>query len=288
VGKENEASTRIKKIQTTRSSEDSLYKWSQKAGDYVKNFRGYYLATRTFTEAMEKADTAFAARQYDEVRTILEQLSDDVTLTDGQEQQRQQFRTKVDLTEFRGKLQAQVQKADDLLKQEKFLEAEEAYQVAQEMLQSGEASVLPAEEAKSVGRGIAGKLGQLTSNRTLRDAQAAVEKARASGDKKALILALRALQRIHRDEKIKEKIKEEINGLQSDICLTKGREHKKQGNIPMAYESSRWTTPWPRRSRNAGSGSRWPRPTNCASTGSSPRRSRRTRSREGRSPRQQR
>ncbi len=239
VGKETEAGLRIRKIQKVRSTEDPLYLWAQKAADYVKNFRGYYLATRTFTEAMDKADKAFAGQQYDEIRRILRQLSDDVTLTDGQEAQRKQFLAKVDLTEFRGKLQAQIQKADDLVKQEKFLEAEEAYQIAQEMLQGDQARVLPADEAKSVGRSIATKLGQLASNRTLRDAQAAVEKARASGDKKALIVALRTLQRIHRDEKAKEKIKEEINGLQSDICLEAGREYKKQGNIPKAYEEFR-------------------------------------------------
>lgn len=239
VGKQNEASLRIKKIQTARSAEDPLYKWAQEAGDYVKNFRGYYLATRTFTEAMAKAETAFTGRQYEEVRLVLRKLSDDVTLTDGQEAQRKQFLANMDLTEFRGKLQGQIQKADDLLKQEKFLEAEEAYQAAQEMLQGGEASILPADEAKSVGGSIATKLGQLTSNRTWRDAEAAVEKARASGDKKALIDALRAWLRIQRDDKAKERINEEVSGLQSDICLAAGREHKKQGNIPKAYEEFR-------------------------------------------------
>jgi len=237
VAKENEAASRIKKVQSALSSDDNLYKWVQKARDYVRNFRGYYIATRTFREAMAKAEKAFAARQYDEVRLVLQEVSRDVTPTPGQKALMKDFLVKVDLTEFRQKLQGQVQKADDLLGQDKFAEAEQAYQLAQETLQSDEASVLPAKEAQTVGRNIAGKLSKLTSSRTLRDRVAAVEKARAAGDKEKLIAALRGMDSLQPSDKIKG----EIKSIQSEIAMAKGREYKAAGKIAEArkmFESS--------------------------------------------------
>ena len=232
VSKENQAGSRIKQVQSSVSSDSPLYRWAQESRDYVRNFRGYYIATRTYTEAVVKAKAASAARQYDEIRLIFQQLRQEVTLTTGQEDAVKELLATADLAEFQGKLQAKILQADDLLKQDKFLEAEQAYQQAQELLQSDEASILPGEEAKKVGRSIAGKLGRLTSNRTLRDALGAVDKARAGGDKQMLILALRTLDRIRPDDKIKG----EIKTLQSAVALAKGREHKAAGAMDKARE----------------------------------------------------
>jgi len=231
---EDVARERVKKIEATRAD---LYRWAKIAKDYIRNFTSYYIATRTFREAMGKARTAFDARQYDEARLVLRREMRNVSPTPLQQQEVKDFIAKVDLTEFRERLTLEIQRADGFVKQIKFMEAEEAYQRAQDLLESEEASILPAEEAKRLGQSIAGKLAQLTSNRTLNDAVRAVEKARASGDKRALLLALQGLQRIQPSDQVKD----EILTIRSEMALDQGRRLEAAGQIEQArkqYEAS--------------------------------------------------
>jgi len=233
---ENAATEAIKDIDRARGD---LRQWLGIARDYVRGFRAYRIATRTLREKLALAEQAFANRQWDEARLIVRRDLRDIEagLTVAQRDEVKAFLTKVDLTEFREVLAAAIQKADGFVQQNKFAEAEEAYVHAQDVLEGDEAAVLPAEEAKQAAQSIAAKLGQLTSSRTLSDALQAVEKATASGDKRASILAYQGLYRIKPDDAVKEK----ILSLRAEAALDEGRRVEAAGQFDQArklYEQS--------------------------------------------------
>ncbi|MCD6304207.1 MAG: hypothetical protein J7M21_04515, partial [Planctomycetes bacterium] len=229
VKKEAQAMDRAKKVQATRRE---LYDWSVSAKRMIADFHPYYVATRTFREAMAQAEKQFEARHFDEARLILSRQLRGVSPTRRQTERMRRFLAKVDLTELTGKLAAQIQKADDLVAQNKFAEAEQAYQKAQEMLASEQASILPPEQAGRTSRSIAEKLKRLTENRALRDAVAAVEQARQSGDKSRLLAALRQLNRVQPSEKVAA----EMQTIQAELALARGRESKAAGKIEEARQ----------------------------------------------------
>ena len=116
-------SAAIERNNWVQANRDDLGDWARRARGNLKSFRSYYLGTRQFRETMERADKAFQKRDYDETRMILQRELRDVVLTPDQERQVERFRDMVNLTEFRGLLVGQMQKAEDLLSQNKFAEA---------------------------------------------------------------------------------------------------------------------------------------------------------------------
>jgi len=228
--KQNDTARQIKLVQGKYSS---LATWAREARDYERNFDSYYTATRSFREAITRARDEFGTGRYGEARLIIRRDLRDVSLTTGQEELVDKFLREVDLKEFREQLAAQVQKADDLAGEGKFREAEEAYQQAQALLRTERASVLPADEGKTQGRTIAAKLKSLTENRAVQLAMAEVAKARASGDKSALVDKLRNLDRLQPSDPIKE----EIRTLQAEIHLAVGRDLVAAGKTDQARQA---------------------------------------------------
>lgn len=228
--KQDETAKQVKWVQSKYAS---LVAWSREAKQYERSFDSYYTLTRSFREAMVKARQQLRERHYDEARLIIQRdLLRAVSPTPQQHELIQKFLKEVDLTELREQLAARIQKGDDLAQQSlaqagKFIEAEEAYTQAQELLQGERASILPADEAKAEGQKIAAKLKALTENRTLREHMAAVDKARASGDKNLLLIALRGLDRIQPSDQIKE----EMQTIQAEVALAKGREYIAAGKM---------------------------------------------------------
>lgn len=227
IARKDIADAENKKLDAQRGD---LHAWTQKARKHILSLDSARKVTQSYRETEALARTEFQARRYQEARRIMDRELGDVALTPQLEAEKEAFIRLVNQTEFRGKVTALIERADDMVQQSKFTEAEDAFLRGQELLAMPEASELPPGEAKTFGRTIAEKLKNLTENRTLNDALESVERARAGGDKSLLVVALRALYRLQPDEKITD----EISSIQSDLALAKGRQLKAAGQISEA------------------------------------------------------
>ncbi len=230
VASENQASEQLRRIQ--RSRED-LVRWTRESMHYIHSHRRFYTATRKFREHMKRAREEFADKRYDEARIVANLLAKTEGLTAEHKEKIAEFLREVDLTEFREQVAQQRQIAADLAAQNEFLQAERAFQQIQELLQSDQAKILPDDEAAEVRQNVTERLKALTSTRTLSEAIAAVDKARAGGDKRSLLLALRSLQRIRPSDEVAA----EIATIQAEDALNRGRQYKASGQIE---EARKW------------------------------------------------
>jgi len=153
-----------------------------------------------------------------------------VILTPQLEAEKSRLVQLIDEMEFRSQVQAQIQKAEGLVQQSKFDEAEKCYEALRDMLTSEQASALPSEEIRGYNQKISDALGKISGNRTLNERLERVEKARASGDKRLLIVALIGLDGIQPSQSIKD----EIQTLRSEVALAHGRELKAEGKVEEA------------------------------------------------------
>lgn len=229
VAKEVAAADENKKLQSQRSD---LREWTNEAGGRVKNLVRDRKATQSYREAEGLARKEFEAGRHEEARQVMYRELVGVSLTPQLDAERLKFLEKVDQTEFRAKIQALIQRADDMVQQDKFTEAEDALDKGRDLLDTDQVTVLPSEEVATFKRTITDKLKKLNENRTLNDALESLERARAGGDKGLLLVALRALYR----RQPSEKITEEIATIQSDLALARGRELKAAGKISEARE----------------------------------------------------
>ncbi len=204
--------------------------WIDNASNRVKNFSDERMATQAYRTAEKTARDLFSRRNYEEARHVMQRDLTGVILTPQLEAEKAKFLLLIGETEFRNQAQAQIQKAENLVQQSKFDEAEKSYETAQDMLHSEQASALPREEIKGYDQKISDALAKITGNRTVNQAQADVEKMRGGGDKRLLISALRRLDRIQPSQAIKD----EIQSLQSEVALATGRELKADGKIDEA------------------------------------------------------
>jgi tetratricopeptide (TPR) repeat protein len=225
--KEDAAGQAGKKLQTEGGIPRD---WTVRAANRVKNFRDERLATQSYRQAEGMARALLERRDYEGARRTMQQELTGVTLTPQLEAEKAKFLRLVDEMEIRSQIQAQIQKAESLVQQNKFDEAEKAYEAAQDMLRSEQASALPREEIRGYDQKISAALAKITGNRTVNQAVEEVEKARASGDKRLLIVALRRLDRLQPSQAIKD----EIQTLQSEVELDEGRKCKSVGDIPGA------------------------------------------------------
>jgi len=241
----NLADQRASDLQKTH---DHLKKWTRQAKDYVRNCEAYYDTTRRGREAIGLAIDALEREQFQEARDILKRELQGTVIPDGTALQveLEQLKNRINYRELKTKLTAEMQEADSLLARNKFLEAEQAYQKAQQTLQSEASKSMPAEERSKIARVIATKLKQLTSSHTLNQALAAVDDARTKGDKKLLVAALRNLLRMTKEPAKQKAIQDEITTLESDIELERGRQLKMAGKIAearAAFEKSNQIKP---------------------------------------------
>ncbi len=229
IAKKDAADRENKRLDAQRGD---LHDWTQKARGRIVSLSSARKATQSYRDTEALARKEFLAGRYEVARQMMRQELAGVSLTPQLEAEKEAFLLTVNQTEFRAKITALIQRADDMVQQVKFIEAEATFLRGQELLASPEASELPPGEAREFGRTIADKLKNLTENRTLNDARASVERYRDGGDKSLLVLALRALYRLQPDEKITE----EISTIQSDLALAKGRQLKAAGKISEARD----------------------------------------------------
>jgi tRNA A-37 threonylcarbamoyl transferase component Bud32/tetratricopeptide (TPR) repeat protein len=219
VSKEDVAGQANKRLQT----EGGIARdWTVNAANRVKNFHDERLATQSYRQAELSARARFDRRDYAGAKLAMHDELVGVALTPQLEAEKARFLQLINETEFRNQIQAQIQKAESLVQQVKFDEAEKCYEAARDMLTSEQASSLKSEEVKTYTRHISDAMAKITGNRTLNERLERVEKARASGDKLLLIVALIALDEIQPSQSHKD----EIQTLRSEVALAKGRELK--------------------------------------------------------------
>ena len=204
--------------------------WIDTAANRVKNFGEERMATQSYRQTEDSARVLFERRDYEKARKAMHDELVGVALTPQLESEKAKFLQLINETEFRNQVQAQIQKAEGLVQQSKFDEAETCYEALQDMLRSEPASELPRDEIRGYDQKISGALAKITGNRTVNQALSDVEKARAGGDKRLLIVALRRLDRLQPSQAIKD----EIQTLQSEVALAEGRELKAAGKIEEA------------------------------------------------------
>jgi tetratricopeptide (TPR) repeat protein len=224
VAKADAAGQANKKLQTEGGIP---HDWTVSAANRVKILRDERLATQSYRQAEASARARFDRRDYAGARQAMHDELTGVALTPQLEAEKAKFLQLIDETEFRNLVQAQIQKAESLVQQNKFSDAEKCYEGVLDMLHSAQASALPSDEIKGYEQKISDALKKITGSRTLNEALEAVEKARASGDKRLLIQALRRLDRIQPSQKNKD----EILSLQSEVELDEGRKCKAVNDI---------------------------------------------------------
>jgi len=225
-----EAEDRCNAVQRDRGD---LTNWVQSVRGEIKNFKAYYILTRTFREAMAKARQLLAARQFDDARQSLRDDLRGVVLIAPYEGELKQLADQLDLTELRQQLQVQTAKGDDLLAHVKLVEAEEAYQKAQALLQEPRAQVLPAAERNAAAAALRDKLAKLMSDRTRQEAEGALAEARKGGDKQQILEALRNLNRIRPEAAHQE----EMTALRSSLAFELGVKLKGEGKLVEARQA---------------------------------------------------
>jgi tRNA A-37 threonylcarbamoyl transferase component Bud32/tetratricopeptide (TPR) repeat protein len=222
VSKEDVAGQANKRLQTESGIPRD---WTVNAANRVKNFHDERLATQSYRQAETSARVRFDRRDYAGAKQAMHDGLVGVVLTPQLEAEKATFLQLINETEFRNQVQAQIQKAESLVQQVKFDEAEKCYEAAQDMLRSDLASALPREEIRGYDQKISDALAKITGNRTVNQALADVEK--AGSDKRLRIVALRRLDRLQPSQNIKD----EIQTLQSEVELDEGRKCKAAGDI---------------------------------------------------------
>jgi tetratricopeptide (TPR) repeat protein len=227
VSKEAAAGQANKRLQTESGIPRD---WTVNAANRVKNFHDERLATQSYRQAEALARAQFDRRDYAGARQAMQRELTGVVLTPQLEAEKATFLQLVNETEFRNQIQAQIQKAENLVQQSQFDDAGKCYEAARDMLNSDQASLLKSEEVKTITQGISDALTKISSNRTLNERLERVAKARASGDKRLLIVALIGLDEIQPSQSNKD----EIQTLRSEVALATGRELKAAGKIDEA------------------------------------------------------
>jgi len=227
VSKEDVAGQANKKLQTDGGITRD---WTVNAANRVKNFHDERLATQSYRQAEASARERFDSRDYAGARQSMQRELTGVVLTPQLEAEKAKFLQLIDETEFRSQIHAQIQKAESLVQQSLFDDAGKCYEAARDMLSSDQASLLKSEEVKTITQGISDAMTKISSNRTLNERLEGVAKARASGDKRLLIVALLALDEIQPSQSNKD----EIQTLRSEVALAKGRERKAENKIEEA------------------------------------------------------
>ena len=241
VSKEYAAGLANKKLQT----EGGIARdWTVNALSRVKNFHDERLAAQSYRQAETLARAQLDLRNFAEARQVLQRELTGVIPTPQLEAEKAVFLRLIDEMEIRSLIQAQIQKAESLVQQIKPSEAEKCYEAAQALVRGDQASALPKDEVRGYDRKISDALAKISVNRTVNDAQTAVEEARRGGDKRLLIQALGRLNRVLAGQPatadIRQSIKaneDEILTLKSDLALAEGREHKAAGHIPEARKA---------------------------------------------------
>jgi tetratricopeptide (TPR) repeat protein len=229
IVKETKAGDEIKRVQAIHPELDE---WARSAKDYVANLHSYRLQTNSFRDMMAAAAKELANKKYAEAGLVITRGLTEMTLTPKQQEEVAKFRAKVDLTEFRDQLLTQVKAGDEARDAKDPIKSQAAYEDVLKMLQGEQVSILPPKEAQDLKEKMIANIKALTENRTLNERQAAVDKARADGDLKLLLIALRELYKVKPDPKIKE----EMNEIQAKMALAKAREYIAAGKLTLARE----------------------------------------------------
>jgi tRNA A-37 threonylcarbamoyl transferase component Bud32/tetratricopeptide (TPR) repeat protein len=207
-----------------------LTPWVRQVRGELRDFDAYYRDTRAFREAMARAKGAMEVRQFEEARTGLAADLRGVKLIPQYEEEARALTKLIDLTELRQQLASHIAKGDDLFSRVKLVEAEDAYQKAQALLQDPKGAALPATEKNDMARSLREKLAKLTSDLTRQAAESALGEARKGGDKQALLEAIRSLNRI----KPEQALQEEMVAIGSALAFERGMTLKGEGKLPEA------------------------------------------------------
>ena len=205
-------------------------KWIDDRRQEVRNFSEYRENTRRFVTYMADAKKAHEDGKLDLAKEIVQTNLAQLRLTDPQMRQVDAFVRNIQLTQFRGDLQAQIAKGTDLAKQGQFAEAIRAYQAAEGLLNQEEASVMPAEQREAFRQQVVAKMKEAGVSGEYRTAMDKAREAREAGDKAE---ELRWLEQADQISPSPENQKA-IARLKSDIVLAEGTDLLDKGQYAAA------------------------------------------------------
>jgi len=213
-GAENDAMDTLKKIQKTR---DDLDEWARTFGnDHVKKFGLLRSSSWEFQNLMsEAADLAKQERR----REAIEHLTGvtGLPLTPEQKQRIDEFRKRMYYEIFKTDVMKQINLAESHLKQGERPDAKIVFLQAQALLGSDAAKIMPPKERKILSDQVTQRLGELAELAGMEQLVQAVTSAEKSGDKKALLEALKALDAVQPSPEHKQRMRT----LMSDLAFEK-------------------------------------------------------------------
>lgn len=203
-GAENDAADALKTIQKTRSD---LVEWARTFGDdHVKKFALLRSSSWAFRNVMNEA-TALAKQELR--REAIEALSGltGLPLTPEQKKQTDDFRKQQYYEIFKTDVMKQINTAENDLKQGNRPEAKIVFLQAQALLESEAAKILPPKERKILSDQVVARLGELAEIAGMEQLVQAVANAESSGDKTALLKALKALDAVQPSPEHKKRMR---------------------------------------------------------------------------------
>jgi len=225
---ENAAKTRLAKVQ---ADWPGLGQWAGRAGQEIAAVTQRRLAARAFAEAMSMAQAEAEAGRYEQARAALDQKLTGLQLTAEQEARQVEFLRDLALKELNDELTLHFAHGDELVAQERFAEAEQAYQQVRAALGSGLADVMTPAQRQAVLDRLEASLAGMVKARAYRRAMQAADAAAGKRDKQAELAALREAIRIRPGD---DKAAARARGLSAEIALAEGRGLAKLGELEKA------------------------------------------------------